>query len=269
MVCYGKNSDAVTRKYTWGLDLSELSGGASRPVPGPVHGAGGIGGLLAVEETATTGQPAYWFFYDGNGNVGQLVKASDQSTVAHYEYDPYGNTIVIDDVDESGYANANPFRFSTKWLDDELAGASVNGAVGDTGLYYFGYRYYSPRLGRWLNRDPIDEKGGPNLYGYTEGNPISHVDFLGLKLPTKKLGQPCSCPCPKKTPPDVFGGLDTKWCVGITLQSSFPYVKIYAGVRERTVNLVCADGPAGYCQFAYASPPNFGKWGKCKKTATY
>ena len=43
-------------------------------------------------------------------------------------------------------AKANPFRFSTKYQDDE------------PDLYY-GYRYYNPSTGRWINRDPLDERG--------------------------------------------------------------------------------------------------------------
>ena len=56
------------------------------------------------------------------------------------------------------YAASNPYRFSTKYHDDE------------TGLVYYGYRYYSPNLGRWLSRDPIGERGGtvsPNRGGYS------------------------------------------------------------------------------------------------------
>jgi RHS repeat-associated protein len=49
-------------------------------------------------------------------------------------------------------AKANPFRFSTKYQDDE------------TDLLYYGCRYLNTSTGNWLSRDPISEQGGPNLY---------------------------------------------------------------------------------------------------------
>jgi RHS repeat-associated protein len=65
-------------------------------------------------------------------------------------------------------AKVNPFRFSTKFQDDE------------TDLLYYGYRYYNASTGRWVNRDPIEESGGRNLYGTVNNNLINHKDFLGL-----------------------------------------------------------------------------------------
>jgi len=62
---------------------------------------------------------------------------------------------------------SNPFRFSTKYTDP------------DTGLLYYGYRHYSPSLGRWLSRDPIGEDGGANLYGFVGNDPANGVDSFG------------------------------------------------------------------------------------------
>ncbi|MDI6810040.1 MAG: RHS repeat-associated core domain-containing protein, partial [Candidatus Eisenbacteria bacterium] len=47
-------------------------------------------------------------------------------------------------------------------------------------LLYYGYRYYSPELGRWLSRDPIQERGGRNLYVCGRNNLIVFIDPLGL-----------------------------------------------------------------------------------------
>ena len=63
----------------------------------------------------------------------------------------------------------NPFRFSTKYIDSE------------TSLAYFGYRYYNPDTGRWINRDPIGEMGGANLYLAISNDPVTSIDSLGQK----------------------------------------------------------------------------------------
>ena len=137
-------NDDVVCKYTWGLDLSQS-----------LEGAGGIGGLLAVHDETDPNTPLnYTYVYDANGNVGQLLDLSagtvNDAITTHYEYDPYGNIIRT----TGDYADENPIRFSTKYWDDE------------TGLGYWGYRYYNPGLGRWMNRDPLEEEGGFNIYVY-------------------------------------------------------------------------------------------------------
>jgi len=147
---YASGEEVIVRKYTWGMDLS-----------GTRYGAGGIGGLLAMQDIA--GSKDYIYLYDGNGNVGQLVDIANGSKVASYEYDPYGNTLVA----AGDYAASNPFRFSTKYADDE------------TGLYYYGYRWYLPRLGRWINRDPIGEEADSNLYAFLANQPPAQIDPLG------------------------------------------------------------------------------------------
>jgi len=126
------NGQLSTNSYVWGLDLS-----------GTLQGAGGIGGLLASTTQQSSNSTTAFFSYDANGNVGQLV-STNGSILARYEYDPYGK--LIKDVADAT-VRSNPFRFSTKNLDSE------------SGLYYYGYRQYSPEIGRWLSRDPIGEEG--------------------------------------------------------------------------------------------------------------
>ena len=170
-----QQDDDVMRKYTWGLDLVGQSGAT-----GSLEGAGGIldttsprqaqvGGLLAVEEPQTVGDPLkYVYTYDANGNVGQVVDLTAASAATSikvkYEYGPYGSRVNTPAQDEY----EQPFRFSTKQWDDE------------TGLGYWGYRYYSPVLGRWISRDPIEERGGRHLYAYARNAVPNIVDAHGL-----------------------------------------------------------------------------------------
>jgi RHS repeat-associated protein len=179
------------RKYTCGLDLAALSGSGVAPANGrwdaghggpALQGAGGISGLLAMSDT--NGTPGtgddlnYVCLYDATldtaarrqgqaGNVGQLVDLSAPSAAeaikAHYEYDPYGkrtNAAAPAEYDQ-------PWRFSTKQFDAE------------TGLYYFGRRYYGPQWGRWTNQDPIGEAAGVNLNAYLRNSPANAADPLG------------------------------------------------------------------------------------------
>ena len=142
---------SLTRSYTWGLDIART-----------LADAGGVGALLQIVDQGSG--VAYHPTYDGNGNIMTLVNASTGTIAAAYEYSPYGELI----RSTGSYAANNPFRFSTKFTDDE------------TGLVYYGRRYYSPSQGRFFGRDPKFEKGGLNLFGYVINNPINSWDYLGM-----------------------------------------------------------------------------------------
>lgn len=63
-------------------------------------------------------------------------------------------------------------RFSSKpWIQS---------SSGTDGMYYYGYRFYDPLTQRWMNRDPIGEWGGYNLYGFTKNGPLYKIDPWGL-----------------------------------------------------------------------------------------
>lgn len=53
---------------------------------------------------------------------------------------------------------------------------------GETGMHYNWHRYYDPKLGRYLQADPIRLQGGENMYAYVQNDPLNAIDPLGLEL---------------------------------------------------------------------------------------
>ncbi len=93
--------------------------------------------------------------HDLYGNVAALV--SNGSTEYH-QYTAFGES----------KTTPTPWGFSSKRLDEE------------TGLIYFGRRYYEPAFGRWLTPDPLGLDAGPNLYAFVSNAPLTHFDDYGL-----------------------------------------------------------------------------------------
>jgi RHS repeat-associated protein len=164
-----RTNNAVIRTFMWGSDLS-----------GTIQSAGGVGGLLELTYKGAQATNCFVAF-DGNGNVAALADAGSTNILAQYEYGPFGEVIRA----TGPMAKANPFRFSTKYQDDE------------TDLLYYGYRYYNASTGRWITRDPICDlavKGGhqagpgeftppvarPCDYTFVDNQPVLSADLLGL-----------------------------------------------------------------------------------------
>ncbi|MCV6630952.1 MAG: RHS repeat-associated core domain-containing protein [Flavobacteriaceae bacterium] len=95
--------------------------------------------------------------------------------VQHLEYVPFGEVFI-----ESKNARWNtPYKFNAKELDEE------------TGLYYYGARYYNPKVSLWLSVDPLAEVVAENRspYEYTYSNPIKYIDPTGM-APEGGIGDP-------------------------------------------------------------------------------
>ena len=139
------------RSYTWGLDLA-----------GTRDQTGGVGGLALVKhhKNSEVSVP----LYTTNGNVRGYWEIDTDALVAEFEYGPFGELLKA----TGGKAEKHPFRWSTKYEDTQ------------TGLVYYGYRFFDPELGRWLNRDKIGEKGGINSYGFIKNQPLHSIDLFGL-----------------------------------------------------------------------------------------
>lgn len=149
---YAKNADgsSASKEYVWGNDMS-----------GAMQGAGGVGGLLM---TVHANKTIYYPTFDGSGNIMAYHDADNKDAVAEFEYGPFGELIRATGSKKDEFN----FRFSTKYEDAE------------TGLLYYGYRYYDPATGRWLSRDPIEESGGLNLYGFNYNSTVNYYDYLGM-----------------------------------------------------------------------------------------
>jgi RHS repeat-associated protein len=106
-----------------------------------------------------------------------------QIVIARYSYDPYGNNL-----SKSGpLADANTYRFSSQEYHQP------------SGLSLYLYRAYDPNLQRWLNRDPIGELGGLNVYRFVRNNSVNYTDATGEAPGTATTYQ-------NLPPAIVFGG---------------------------------------------------------------
>ena len=143
---------STEKNFMWGMDIN---GGKDK--------LGGIGGLVEVENISLNRN--YVCLNDDNGNVVTLADVNTGQVTGEFTYSAFGRLLNVIGPD----AASHPFRFSSKYYDSEI------------NAYYYGIRYYLPSLGRWLNRDPISETGGLNIYLMVINNPVNFIDPLGLK----------------------------------------------------------------------------------------
>jgi RHS repeat-associated protein len=108
-----------------------------------------------------TGGAATFFTRDHLGSIREITD-SNGTVVARYDYDSYGQSTTITGTNKPDFNFTGLYRHAKSNLD--LAT----------------YRAYDPDLGRWLNRDPINEKGGLNLYRYVLNQPVALADPSGL-----------------------------------------------------------------------------------------
>lgn len=144
-------SDGTTpqKSYVWGVDMSDGHGNA-----------GNAGGLLAQIDASGS---VYYGVPDVLGNIVAYVNSSG-TIVAATQYSPYGRALL-----SAGTVADFAIGFSSQYTDAE------------SGLVYYGYRYYNPKHGRFINRDPSGEAGGVNLYGFVGNGPTQGWDLLGLQ----------------------------------------------------------------------------------------
>ena len=136
----------IRKKFVWGPDFSDAHGNA-----------GGAGSLLAQLDSGGV----KYAIPDSFGNIVGYLDSGGTLDAAT-EFTAYGRAL-----NTSGATTSYPIGYSGQYTDTE------------TGLVYYGMRYYNPKHGRFINRDPIEEQGGNNLFGFCGNAPTRAWDVLG------------------------------------------------------------------------------------------
>jgi RHS repeat-associated protein len=146
----------------------------------------------------------YLYLTDHLGSVRDLVDITSTPTlVGSFDYTPYGAVARSWGTVTPGYTYAGLF------------------AHPNTGLLLSATRAYDPAKGKWLNKDPIRESGGINLYGYVGANPISWIDPEGLDKDQACVGTLRNCLA-------IIGGGVATIAVGAAEVPSFGTISIPA-----------------------------------------
>jgi len=150
------------------------AGGSNRLVQLRIPGAGlgrEVGASVAIDVRTNAAAPwsVYVPLHDHRGNVVLLLNRAAGTVAEYNRYTAFG------EIQTFGGPTGNPWLFSSKRFDSE------------TGLSYFGRRYYDPLTGRFISADPLGFIDGPNRYLYTQANPLTGIDPDGLLA--RQLGQ--------------------------------------------------------------------------------
>ena len=138
---------------------------------------------IATKIAMSGADPGIYFYHGDHLGSSSVITNNLKSFNEHLEYFPYGETWIQEKA--TAGSESMPYKFTGQMLDSE------------TGLYYFGARYYEPRLSRWISADKAFEKYLPkagkvdrglpglggvynqenlNVYNYTGNNPVKLVD---------------------------------------------------------------------------------------------
>ena len=113
-----------------------------------------------------------FYYHPDHLGSSSYITNLDGEVVQHIEYVPFGEVF----VEERNNIWNTPYLFNAKEFDEE------------TGLYYYGARYYDPRLSLWLSIDPKEEKySNVSTYCYVISNPLKYTDPTGMEIDMTKV----------------------------------------------------------------------------------
>ena len=105
-----------------------------------------------------------FFYHPDHLGSSSFITNLEGEVVQHIEYVPFGEVF----IEERNSVWNTPYLFNAKEFDEE------------TGMYYYGARYYEPRLSIWMSTDPMQEDfANASTYHYTLNNPIRYIEYDG------------------------------------------------------------------------------------------
>ncbi len=136
---------------------------------GPVTASFVYGADLDEVLTMQRGGQTYFYHQNALGSVTQITNTAGV-IVEQYEYDAYGQFSIFNGAYAPLTASVigNPVLFTGQRYDTE------------SGLFFYKARYYSPVLGRFMQRDPLGFVDGMSVYEYAVSNPSNYTDPMGL-----------------------------------------------------------------------------------------
>jgi RHS repeat-associated protein len=160
--------------------------------------------LVDTSGATETNVPLFRFQCPNNVASTQLETDAVGTILSYEEYYPYGGSSY-----RAGDANKR-YRYCSKERDEE------------TGLYYFGARYYVPWITRWSSCDPAGSVDGFNLYRYARSNPVRYFDPSGLQSTDDQANTPSQASSNDSKPPPPQMSLPLLGLTNAAFQGQYP-----------------------------------------------